>query len=296
MIDGQPPATPGRAVERMPACATRSLTILAQAELAQGHRLAALAILRAALLGTAPDTAPPQADLAAAAQLYADTLFAHEHGHWQSLRWARYAHRASTDVFGEHDERTVHAARTLARALVAYRLDDAAITLRRQIVAQLTDRDGPASPNVLAARVDLAIAQHAAGHCPAAIAGLTRTWRQWRRQYGGADLDSIAMLLQLAAMLDACGRHHAAGRRTVQAWRAYRTPAASGRRVPARLTAEWCKTPDQRHVELCRSAGPPMRLAGSLDRLRALARTVRRGGRAADHPPRRAGTWRELLP
>ncbi|MET7394241.1 hypothetical protein ABZS66_12175 [Dactylosporangium sp. NPDC005572] len=296
MISSQPPAVPDRASEQVPACATRSLTTLAQAQLAHGRRQPAVALLRAALLGVDPITAPPRPDLNAAARLYAETLHAHEHGNWQSLRWARYAHQASTDVFGVYDERTVDAARTLARVLAAYRLDDAAITLRRLIVAQLTDRDGPASPGVLAARMDLAITQHAAGHCPAAIAGLTRTWRQWRRQYGDADLDSVAMVLQLAAMLDACGRYDEAARRTVQAWRAYRTPVSPGGRVPARLSVEWLTTSHQRHAGLCRSTRPPSRLAGAFDPLRELVRALRPGGGAPDHPLRRARTWREFLP
>ncbi|WP_433616979.1 hypothetical protein ACQP2P_16420 [Dactylosporangium sp. CA-139114] len=296
MTSSQPPATPHRAAERVPACAIRSLTTLAEAQLAQGRRQPALAILRAALLDVDPGTAPPQADLIAAARLYADTLGVHEHGDWHSLRWARYAHRAATAMYGAADARTIHTARTLARNLAGYHHDHAAIELRQQLVDQLTDRDGPADTGVLAAHVDLAIAQHVAGYCHVAITGLTRTWQRWRRQHGDADLGSVAMLLQLAAMLEDCGQHHAAARRTEQAWRAYRTPVSPGSRAPARFSVDWLTGPDHRHDGLCRGVPRSVRLGDDLARLHQLARTWQRGEYPARHPLSRAHTWRELLP
>ncbi|MET7397372.1 hypothetical protein ABZS66_28190 [Dactylosporangium sp. NPDC005572] len=296
MISSQPPAPPDRTSGQVPTCATRSLTTLAQTQLAQGHRQPALALLRFALLGADLDMASPPADLITAAMLYADTLDVHEHGDWRSLRWARRAHQAATAAFGADDEHTIHAARTLARVLAAYRLDNAAIELRQQIVEQLTSRNGRAHAGVLAARADLAIAQHAAGQCSAAITGLTRTWQQWRQQYGDADLDSITMLLQLAAMLDACGQHDAAARRIAQAWRAYRTPVSPDIRTPARLSVDWLTEPDRRHARLCRGAPRSTRLGNSVARLRQLTRGWWRSTSPTLHPHNRACPWQELLP
>ena len=241
-----------------PRCARRSLTTLAERELAAGERQRAVALLRAALLDAEPATAAPDSDLIAAATLYAATVHPGEVAHSQALRWARYAHRCSQQLLGAHHEATIRAGGVLAQVLTVHGLDTAAVALRQQIVATLGRRDGLLAATTIAARVDLALTQHAASFCDAAIDGLTRTWRAWCRRHGPADRGSIAMLLHLAALLDACGDHDAAGAHTRQAFAWYATPTDPTSHHAALPAVPWTAgpDPDDRHAGLCnRTAG-----------------------------------------
>jgi hypothetical protein len=244
----------------VPRCARRSLTKLAERELAAGERHGAVALLRAALLGAEPATAAADSDLIAVAALYAATLHPGDDAQGkvradvcgQTLPWARYAHRSSRQLFGAHHECTIRAAVVLARVLAAHGMDTAAVAVRRQVIAALGRRDGLLAATTIAARVELALARHAAGYCDAAIDGLIRTWRVWGRRHGPGDRAAIAMLLHLSALLDACGEHDDASRITRLAFTSYATPAGpTDRRVALPPVAWTGADPGDQHAGLC---------------------------------------------
>ncbi|WP_432975028.1 hypothetical protein [Dactylosporangium sp. CA-233914] len=211
--------------------------------------------MRAALLELDPATSPPRDDLIAAATMYAGLLRPHEVAEWLSLRWARYAYRSATACFGPVDERTFAAAAVLSTVMAAYRLEDAAVELREQIAARLTDRFGPAHPRVHTARVEIAVARHAAGHCVQAIDELAEICLSWARRHGGSDVVTVTTRLQLAALHDACGRHSGAARRAALAMRSYHPPQADS---PAadRPDLTWITDPDHTHAVLCQHEYP----------------------------------------
>jgi hypothetical protein len=138
-------------------------------------------------------------------------------------------------------------------------LDTAAVALRQQLVAVLGRRDGLLAATTTAARVDLAMTRRAAGCCDAAIDGPTRTWRAWSRRHGPADRTSIAILLHLAALLDACGDHDDAAAHTRQAFTWYATPTdatdATSRHAVLPVVA-WTAgaDPGDGHAGLCQRA------------------------------------------
>lgn len=229
------------------------MTTLAERELAAGERQRAVALLRAALLAAEPATAAPDSDLIAAATLYAATLHPGEVADCEALRWARYAHRSSRQLHGAHHEATIRAGGVLAQVLTGHGLDTAAVALRQQLVAALGRRDGLLAATTIAARVDLALTRHAAGFCDAAIDGLTRTWRVWCRRHGPADRASIALLLHLAALLDACGDHDDAASLTRQAFAWYAMPTDPTSNSAVLPAVSWAVGADldDRHAGLC---------------------------------------------
>ncbi|GAA1563503.1 hypothetical protein GCM10009827_101400 [Dactylosporangium maewongense] len=192
------------------------------------------ALLRAGLLDVDPDTAPPDVDLADAGVVYAEALTSRSTPNPTALRWARYAHRASASTRGADNDQSVHAAAVLADVLAAYRLDTAAIGVRRRLVAVLTGRDGALAATTITACVRLAVTEHAAGYCQAGITRLTGAWQRWSARYGTADLHSVAMRLDLAAMLAACGRAKEAAHTSRQAFAAFAaTGGSTGGGTPA---------------------------------------------------------------
>ncbi|WP_432976658.1 hypothetical protein [Dactylosporangium sp. CA-233914] len=279
-MNNGPTARQEHAPQGVPRGALQSFTILARAELARGHRPAAIAIMRAALLEVDPATAPPRDDVIAAAALYAGTLRPHEVADWLSLRWARYAYRSATTRYGAGDERTIAAAVLLGTVLAAYRLDTAAIDVWETVASQLTHQLDAAHLRVHAARVELAVARHAAGYCTTALNELVETRQSWTAWYGAANVTSVATLLQLAALHDACGQHRTAARRTAKAMRSYRPPNANDRSA-VRLPVGWIIQPDATHASLCQFGYPHRRT----QRIRA----------AAGHPRNRGGLWRGFL-
>ncbi|MEV6927448.1 hypothetical protein AB0M46_23490 [Dactylosporangium sp. NPDC051485] len=215
----------------VPVTALRSLTMLATGHLAAGEPGLAVALLRAGLLGTDPRTAAPDLHLADAGAVYAAALDPRGAPDSVALRWARYAYRTGVRWRGEDHDRTVAAADVLARVLAAHRVDAQAIDLRRRLVELFTARDGLVAASTVTACVRLAVAEHDAGYCDAGITGLGRAWQRWSSVHGTADLRSVAMLLDLAAMLAACGRFAESAHATKQAFAGFAAtgPAAAAR-------------------------------------------------------------------
>ena len=143
-------------------------------------------------------------DLALAAALNARILIALGDPPAAQL-WAAYAHAAEERLHGRQDERTVAAAATHAAVLQRVGNHGRAAQVYRQLVGDLTERDGADAPRVLAAEADLATAEHAAGHCTAARSRLAGAWERHRRRYGDAAPAGIKMLARLGAMERECG-------------------------------------------------------------------------------------------
>ncbi|BBH63856.1 hypothetical protein ACTI_05410 [Actinoplanes sp. OR16] len=181
------------------------LTAQAQTLSSAGDLTGAQALLDRVLRDANADPRRATADLAIAAALYARVLIAL--GDPQSARlWAAFAHAAEERLHGPRDERTIAAAATHAAVLQRIGQHGRAALVYHDLVGELARLDGPEAPRVLAAEADLAIAEHAAGHCGTARARLARAWRHHRDTYGESAPAGIKMLARLGAMERECGR------------------------------------------------------------------------------------------
>ncbi|MFI7599371.1 fibronectin type III domain-containing protein [Actinoplanes sp. NPDC049681] len=182
-----------------------ALTAQAQTLTAEGDLAGARAVLAGVLDPAETDPQRASPDLALAAALQARILIALGDAHAARV-WAGFAHAAEERLHGPHDERTIAAAATHAAVLHRVGNHGRAAQLYHDLVGELTALDGRLSPRVLAAEADLAIAEHAAGHCTAARARLTDTWTRYREVYGDATAGGIKMLARLGAMERECSR------------------------------------------------------------------------------------------
>ena len=181
------------------------LTAQAQTLTSAGDLTGARAVLADVLHSADADPRRATADLAVAAALHARVLIAL--GDPESARlWAAFAHAAEERLHGPRDERTIAAAATHAAVLQRIGQHGRAAVVYHDLVGELARVDGPDSPRVLAAEADLAIAEHAAGHCGTARARLSRAWRHHRDVYSDAAPAGIKMLARLGAMERECGR------------------------------------------------------------------------------------------
>ncbi|WP_229069696.1 fibronectin type III domain-containing protein [Actinoplanes sp. DH11] len=181
------------------------LTAQAQTLSTAGDLTGARAVLDRVLRDANADPRRATADLAIAAALHARVLIAL--GDPQAARlWAAFAHAAEERLHGRRDERTIAAAATHAAVLQQIGQHGRAALVYHDLVGELARLDGPAAPRVLAAEADLAIAEHAAGHCGTARARLSRAWRHHRDVHGDAAPAGIKMLARLGAMERECGR------------------------------------------------------------------------------------------
>ncbi|MFI5936437.1 hypothetical protein [Actinoplanes sp. NPDC051494] len=181
------------------------LTAQAQTLTAEGDLAGARDVLAPALDPASADPRQASPDLALAAALQARILIALGDTHAARL-WAGFAHAAEDRLHGPGDERTIAAAATHAAVLHRVGNHGRAAQLYHDLVAELTTRDGPLSPRVLAAEADLATAEHAAGHCTAARTRLEAAWTRHREVYGDASAAGIKMLARLGAMERECAR------------------------------------------------------------------------------------------
>ncbi|WP_246607402.1 fibronectin type III domain-containing protein [Paractinoplanes toevensis] len=190
----------------MPSATTADLTQRAQTLSSAGDLVGAQRVLASALdPADATDPRHADADLALAAALHARLLIALGDPHSARL-WAAYAHEAEERLHGPHDERTLGAAATHAAVLQRVGHYGKAAQVYQALVAELSAREGPDAPRVLAAEADLATAEHAAGHCQSARARLTDAWTRHRAQHGDAAPAGIKMLARLGAMERECAR------------------------------------------------------------------------------------------
>ncbi|WP_230858173.1 fibronectin type III domain-containing protein [Actinoplanes aureus] len=181
------------------------LTAQAQTLTSAGDLVGARAVLDDVLRNADADPRRATADLAVAAALHARILIAL--GDPQSARlWAAFAHAAEERLHGARDERTIAAAATHAAVLQRIGQHGRAALVYHDLVGELARVDGPDAPRVLAAEADLAVAEHAAGHCGTARARLSRAWRHHRDVYGDAAPAGVKMLARLGAMERDCGR------------------------------------------------------------------------------------------
>ncbi|BAL91755.1 hypothetical protein AMIS_65350 [Actinoplanes missouriensis 431] len=181
------------------------LTAQAQTLSSAGDLAGARALLDRVLRDANADPRRATADLAIAAALHARVLIAL--GDPQAARlWAAFAHAAEERLHGARDERTIAAAATHAAVLQRIGQHGRAALVYNDLVGELARLDGPQAPRVLAAEADLAIAEHAAGHCGPARARLARAWRLHREAHGDAAPAGIKMLARLGAMERECGR------------------------------------------------------------------------------------------
>ncbi|WP_433826435.1 fibronectin type III domain-containing protein [Actinoplanes sp. CA-015351] len=181
------------------------LTAQAQTLSSAGDLAGAREVLDHVLRDANADPRRATADLAVAAALHARVLIAL--GDPQAARlWAGFAHAAEERLHGPRDERTIAAAATHAAVLQLIGQHGRAAMVYNDLVGELARIDGPDAPRVLAAEADLAIAEHAAGHCGPARARLARAWRLHRDAYGDAAPAGIKMLARLGAMERECGR------------------------------------------------------------------------------------------
>ncbi|GIE13460.1 fibronectin type III domain-containing protein [Paractinoplanes ferrugineus] len=188
----------------MPSATTADLTQRAQTLTSAGDLVGAQRVLASALdpaFATDPQLA--DADLALAAALHARILIALGDAHG-ARQWAAYAHQAEESLHGPHDDRTMAAAATHAAVLQRVGHFGRAAQVYQRLVAALTARDGADSPRVLAAEADLAIAEHASGHCRSARDRLGNAWARHRERHGDASPAGIKMLARLGAMEREC--------------------------------------------------------------------------------------------
>lgn len=251
------------------------MSVLLEQTAEQAHRLvetgevtAAQAMLREALATVEPDPAHATPVLAAAASLYARVLVTLNEPSL-ARRWAAYAHTASRRLHGPSDERTMQAASVLANVLHRAGAYSRAAYLYRELVDQLTARDGPRSSVVLAARADLATVLHARGGCADARSLLTKTWTAYRYLYGEADPIGIKMLARLGAMERDCGMAAQAAERFELAETLCRQHLPPGHRLAGQIAALTRLPADQRHT--CEEplapngSGEAHDLAGTID-------------------------------
>lgn len=230
------------------------MSVLLEQTAERAHRLvetgevtAAQAMLREALATVEPDPAHATPVLAAAASLYARVLVTLNEPSL-ARRWAAYAHTASRRLHGPSDERTMQAASVLANVLHRAGAYSRAAYLYRELVDQLTARDGPRSSVVLAARADLATVLHARGGCADARSLLTKTWTAYRYLYGEADPIGIKMLARLGAMERDCGMAAQAAERFELAETLCREHLPPGHRLAGQVAALSRLPADQRHT------------------------------------------------
>lgn len=180
------------------------VTAQAQTLSSAGDLAGARAVLDDLLRGADADPRLATADLAVAASLYARVLIAL--GDPESARlWAAFAHSVEERLHGRRHERTIAAAALHAAVLQRVGQHGRATSVYHDLIGELALVDGPDSPRVLAAEADLAIAEHAAGHCDTARIRLGRAWRRHRRLHGDASAAGIKMLARLGAMERECG-------------------------------------------------------------------------------------------
>jgi hypothetical protein len=189
-------------------------------------------------------TVPP--DLAEAASLYARLLLASGQPA-EAHEWAAYAHGAAQRLYGAADERTVRDAATLAAALSRVGELPAAERLYRDVVARLAERDGPGSPQALAARADLATVLHATGQCRAARSELAGALAAHQAGYGVDEPAGIRMLARLAAMSRDCGDEGAAERHFARARTLAETYLPADHPVTVQVAALAAAPPDDAH-------------------------------------------------
>ena len=186
--------------------AIADLTQRAQTLTSAGDLVGAQRVLASALdPAGAADPREADADLALAAALHARILIALGDSHGARV-WAAYAHEAEAWLHGPQDDRTLAAAATHAAVLQRVGHYGKAAQVYQQLVTELTAREGPDSPRVLAAEADLAVAEHAAGQCRSARERLADAWIRHRHQHGDASPAGIKMLARLGSMERECAR------------------------------------------------------------------------------------------
>ncbi|MEU2615036.1 tetratricopeptide repeat protein [Micromonospora sp. NPDC007271] len=182
------------------------LTVQAHHLVAEGDLAGAQQLLADALTDADPRPANATPELAEAAGLQARVLVALGEPH-TARGWAAFAYAAATRLYGRSDERTITAAATLAAVLHRVGSDARAARLYSDVIIELTARDGPESPRVLAAHADLATVEYARGQCEIARDRLQDTWELHREVYGDGHPSGIKMLAKLGAMERDCGRY-----------------------------------------------------------------------------------------
>ncbi|MFC0003869.1 tetratricopeptide repeat protein [Micromonospora siamensis] len=182
------------------------LTLQAQQLVAAGDLAGARSLLSDALTDADPRPANATPELTEAAGLQAKILIALGEPH-AARGWAAFGHAATTRLYGRSDERAITAAATLAAVLHQVGSDARAARLYSDVILELTARDGPESPRVLAAHADLATVEHARGQCALARDRLLDAWELHREVYGDGHPSGIKMLARLGRMQRDCGRY-----------------------------------------------------------------------------------------
>lgn len=123
-----------------------------------------------------PASEAVDAAIAWTAMEYATSIEADELARY---RWSGYAYRSLRRLLGPSHDRTMYAAAILADAC---RREDPerAAALHREVAHRQQRRGRLAAADE--ARLDLASALHAAGHCAEAHELTTQLWRNWRRR------------------------------------------------------------------------------------------------------------------
>ncbi|MEV0152513.1 tetratricopeptide repeat protein [Micromonospora sp. NPDC050686] len=181
------------------------LTRQAHQLVADGDLAGARQLLSDALADADPRPANATAELAEATGLQAKVLIALGEAH-SARGWAAFTHAAATRLYGRSDERSITAAATLAAVLHRVGSDTRAARLYSDVILELTARDGPESPRVLAAHADLATVEYARGQCALARDRLLDAWELHREVYGDEHPSGIKMLARLGRMQRDCGR------------------------------------------------------------------------------------------
>jgi hypothetical protein len=203
-------------------------------------------------------TVPPE--LAEAASLYARLLLTG--GQTEEAReWAAYAYGAAERLYGAADQRAVRDAATLAAALSRVGELPTAERLYRDVVARLSERDGPGSPQALAARADLATVLHATGQCRAARSELAGALAAHQAGYGVHEAAGIRMLARLAAMSRDCGDEAAARRHFARAGALAEAYLPAAHPVAAQAAALAAAPADATHPCQVAPAAPTQRAA-----------------------------------
>ncbi|MFU8875802.1 tetratricopeptide repeat protein [Micromonospora sp. SL4-19] len=232
------------------------LTVQAHHLVAEGDLAGARRLLADALTDADLRLANASAELAEAAGLQARVLVALGEPH-SARGWAAFAHAAATRLYGRSDERTVTTAATLAAVLHRVGSDARAARLYSDVIIELTARDGPESPRVLAALADLATVEYARGHCDVARDRLQDAWELHREVYGDGHPSGIKMLAKLGEMERDCGRYAESHEHLTLAEELCRLHLPADDPLAAQVAGLARAVADPDHV--CVAAEPPVR-------------------------------------
>ena len=172
--------------------------------IAAGDLPRALSVLRTVLAGVAPESLPPDPDLAEACRRYAAVLVCLGET-YSAAPYAAYAYGALRTMPDRDATAALRAGVVYAFVLRSTGALAAAAVLYRDLSTAVRLRYGPYARVALASRADLAVTLHLAGECVPARQAMHGAYFTHRDAYGPGDPAGIRMLARFGTMTRDCG-------------------------------------------------------------------------------------------